>query len=136
MEVTLFADRRRQLTRSGESMFEMMRLAFHYGLHTGRTDVLLRTPARLARFYARSLGFRPIGLPAPAPAGAEPGETRLLIADMAAALREQPRHPMVDFFLSKPVDPELFNRRFRFSPAALKASPLASFLPHPAPALT
>ncbi len=139
MEVGLFADRRRHLSRTTESLLELMRYAFHFGLQQGVSDFVIGVSPGHVRFYERLLGLEPASDARPrgglrAGAGFEP--IMLMRGDLAskighlAADGSEPRspHPALAYFMRHPVAEGELDGRFRFDPARIDASPVGAYL--------
>jgi hypothetical protein len=127
MEVGLFADRRKQLNRTAEALFQLMRYAFYYGLRTKVTDFVIGVHPRHARFYTRAFGFETMGSARTYPA-VNNRPVVLLRGDLETKLKLNPLHPALDYFVRNPVATELFDRRFDFSPHRFAGSDLQRFL--------
>ncbi|MCC7192600.1 MAG: hypothetical protein IT444_07445 [Phycisphaeraceae bacterium] len=127
MEVGLFADRRIELHRTAESLFELMRYAFYYGLRTKVTDFVIGVHPRHARFYTRAFGFEAIGGTRTYPA-VNHRPVVLLRGDLDAKLKLTPLHPALDYFVNNPVPTTLFDERFSFAASALGGSIIEQFL--------
>lgn len=127
MEVGLFADRRKQLNRTAEALFQLMRYAFYYGLRTRVTDFVIGVHPRHARFYTRAFGFEPVGVARTYPA-VNNRPVVLLRGDLETKLQLQPLHPALDYFVRNPVATEIFDRRYGFEPRRLAGSCLEAFL--------
>lgn len=119
MEVALVADRRKQLVRANQSLFQLMRFAFYFGSHQDITDFLVGVPARAAKFYARTFGFELIN------SGTE--SNVLMRANVQCLMDQSPRHPMIEYFLSHRLDADAFSNRFRFEDMQLSETVLAAF---------
>jgi hypothetical protein len=61
MEVGLFGDRRDHLVRSSEGLFDLMRFAFYYGIHSNCDDAVIGIHPRHAPFYQRFFALEAIG---------------------------------------------------------------------------
>lgn len=127
MEVGLFADRRIELHRTAESLFELMRYAFYYGLRTKVTDFVIGVHPRHARFYTRAFGFEPVGGTRTYPA-VNHRPVVLLRGDLDAKLKLTPLHPALDYFVNNPVPTALFDDRFPFAHPDIAGSIVEQFL--------
>ena len=139
MEVGLFADRRRHLSRTTESLLELMRYAFHYGLQQGVSDFVIGVCPGHARFYQRLLGLEPASDArrrggVRAGAGFEPimlmrGDlTRRLTHLSPDGCHSASPHPALAHFMRHPVAEGELDGRFRFDPARIDASPVGAYL--------
>lgn len=126
MEVGLFADRRRQLSRSAEALLQLMRYAFYFGVSQGVTDFVIGVHPRHSRFYIRSFGFEPVGTARTYPA-VNNNPVMLLKGDLHAKLTAR-KHPALEYFMANPVPVELFDERFRFRPEQTADTRLANYL--------
>lgn len=127
MEVGLFADRRIQISRTAEALFQLMRYAFYYALQCEVTDFVIGVHPRHARFYTRAFGFEPMGALKNYPA-VNNRPVVLLRGDLEDKLKLRPLHPALDYFVKNPVTPENFESRYPFPAAELAASDLGRFL--------
>ncbi len=127
LEVGLFADRRRQLARSAEALFQLMRVAFYYGLNQKVTDFVIGVHPRHARFYVRSFGFEAFGQPKVYPA-VNDRPVQLLRGDLELRLSEKPLHPALEYFVANPIDETVFTKRFILQDQSLAETPIEAFL--------
>lgn len=102
MELGLFADRRRRITRCAESLFDLVRYAFHFGRQAGVTDCVMAVHRRQAQFYMRSFGFTILGEPRQY-AALNGRAVILLHGDFAAGAAEEVPHPAMAYFLAHPI---------------------------------
>jgi hypothetical protein len=127
MEVGLFADRRHNLTRTAETLFQLMRFAFHYGVESNVTDFVIGVNPRHARFYERSFGFQVFG-PVHQYAAVNDNPVVLLRGDLEHELKQSSLHPALKFFVDHPVPSDTFEPRVQLSAAMLTGTPIAAFL--------
>ena len=127
IEVGLFADRRRHLARTAESLFQLMRYAYYYGVDRGMTDFVIGVHPRHARFYARSFGFNYVGQEKVYPA-VNHRPVVLLRGNIQANLKLDPLHPALAYFVENSVDTKLFEERFRFESELVSGSLLEQYL--------
>lgn len=127
MEVGLFADRRKQLNRTAEALFQLMRYAFYYGKLTGVTNYVIGVHPRHARFYTRAFGFEPMGSPKSYPA-VNNRPVVLLHGDVRAKLQTTPLHPALDYFVHNPVAESVFTSRYTFPSNEIDGSIISQFL--------
>lgn len=127
VEVGLLADRRHSTRRGARALFDMMRWAAYYTLHTGATDIVIGVHPRHARFYTRCFGFDQFALPALYPMVNDnpvvPLRLPLLEALAAASL---PRG--LAYVRDNPIPAGEFSQRFRFEPGQLQGSMIEGFL--------
>lgn len=138
LEVGLFADRRKKLSRTAESLFQLMRYCFYFGESCGVTDYVIGVHPRHARFYARAFGFEYHGQEKTY-AAVNDHPVVMLYGEIARGLSLRPLHPALDYFVRCPVDPTLFEHRYRFPSEEVAASPVGRFMDdyhrsHPMPA--
>lgn len=126
MEVGLFADRRRKLTRSVEALYELMRYVFHFGCQQQVTDFVIGVHPRHVRFYTRSFGFEQLGPTLSYPA-VNNHAVQLLRGDVQAAISRQPRHPTVQHYLDNPVSEKFYADRFQFTPAQIEGTTIEAY---------
>jgi len=125
-EIGLFADERAWITRSTDSMFELMRFGYSYARYQQADDILIGVHPKHVRFYQRSLDFEPIG------------EERVYaslndhpVVPLRLNLHEYPSSECpprgmryCDFI---PVRPQAFKRRVRLTPERIRNTPLAAY---------
>lgn len=127
MEVGLFADRRKHLSRTAESLFQFMRLAFFFGLSQKITDFVIGVHPRHARFYMRFFGFVQEGEEKLYPA-VNDHPVILLRGNLASEMAKRPLHPALAFFMDNPPEEDLFRNRFRFSPKEIAGTDIEAWL--------
>jgi hypothetical protein len=127
MEVGLFADRRKQLARSAEALFQLMRFAFYHGLNEKVTDFVIGVHPRHARFYVRSFGFEAFGEPKVYPA-VNDRPVQLLRGDLADRLARTPLHPALEYFVSNPIEQKVFSGRLLLRDSVLAGTPIEAYL--------
>src|SRR5690606_13047267 len=112
LEVGLFADRREQVNRSLDSLLELMRYAFYFGVHTNTDDLMIGVHPRHAPFYVRRIGFEVAG-PEKAYATVRDHPAVLLRLDLKDA-QQRARTPRgLRYFLDRPLPPDAFDQRYR-----------------------
>jgi hypothetical protein len=127
MEVGLFADRRKQLSRTAEALFQLMRYAFYYGLRSRITDFVIGVHPRHARFYTRAFGFETLGQAKSYPA-VNNRPVVLLRGDLDSKLKLRPLHPALEYFVANPIDDGQFCQRYNFDPHEIESSSIGAFL--------
>ena len=135
MEVGLFADRRRHLSRTTGSLLQLMRYAFHFGITEGVTDFVIGVCPQHRRFYERFLGLEAIGEPLPRGGPSAAGRdgaacepVLLMRGDIADRLNRRPLHPALAWFMQHPIPADRFELRFRFGAEAIAHTPIAAML--------
>lgn len=127
LEVGMLADRRRNASRGVGALFNMMRWAIHYGLHTGLTDIVIGVHPRHARFYVRCYGFEEF-----APPTSYPVVRNHPVVGLRLRLREQLAKDSLLRGLAdacdNPIPASAFAYRFAFEPRQLRGSRIAGFL--------
>ncbi len=126
VEVGLFADRRKELARNTETLFQLMRFAFYYA-RWNYTDVVIGVHPRHARFYARSIGFDIIGPTRNYPAVNNRPVT-LLRLNIQEKLNLDSPPAGLKYFKNNPVEAEVFQNRCMFLPNRLAGSELGQYL--------
>ena len=97
-----------------ESLYELMRLAFYFGLTQNSTDSVIGVHPRHARFYRRAFGYKQIGKESCYPT-VKNQPVVLLHISLEETLK-LPRTPYVlDYCLKHPVSSDLFDNRFQFN---------------------
>ncbi|MCC5830315.1 MAG: hypothetical protein JJU36_12790 [Phycisphaeraceae bacterium] len=127
MEVGLFADRRRHLSRTTESLFQFMRLAFYFGLSRKITDFVIGVHPRHARFYSRFFGFMQED-DVKSYNAVNDHPVVLLRGNLESEMAKRPLHPALDYFVANPPEKGLFNDRFDFQPTAIAGTPIDGWL--------
>lgn len=137
LEFGLFADRRRDLARTAEAIFELMRFVFFFGVHHEVTDYIMGVHPRHARFYCRTFGFKVIGEPK-SYAAVNNRPVVLMYGDFLNRFEEVRKvHAIYRHFFKNPVDAQTFDQRYRFPAAEISGSRIDRFLhdgKRPAPA--
>ncbi len=129
LEIGLFADRRKHLARSAESLFELMRYAFFFGMHHDVTDFLIGVHPRHTKFYIRAFGFEPVG-DVKEYAAVKNHPVVLMRGEVAKGLARTNLAPAVKYAFENPVPAETYEHRFRLRPEAIAGSPVMAFLNH------
>lgn len=127
IEIGLFADRRKDIDRTFYAMLELMRYTYWFGRYLGATDYLCGIPPRRARLYRRAFGFEPIG-EEKIYSTVDGNPVRMLRVRADYILAHHAQHRGLDYFITRPVAFEEFDRRFRFEPDALERSPIPRYL--------
>jgi len=129
LEVGLYADRRQHLSRSVDTLLELMRFAFYFAINMKCTDFVIGVHPRHARLYARAFGFENYGQPRTYPA-VNHRPVVLLRGDIQLRLSQQKIHPALEFFAKNPVPQSLFAQPFAFEPDQIAGSVIETFLQH------
>lgn len=127
LEVGMLADRRQSDARGIGALFNMMRWAIHYGLHTGVTDIVIGVHPRHAQFYVRCYGFEEY---------APPTSYALVKNNPVVLLRLALRETLAKDLLPRgladasanPIPASAFANRFAFRPEQLRGSRIAGLL--------
>ncbi len=126
-EAGLFADRRAKLTRSADSLFELMRYVVFFSMHGGADDLMIGVHPRHAPFYSRFLGFEVCG-EEKRYSIVNDNPVVLMKMDLAARFSETPRRRGIAFFEQHALGPDAFAQRYRFPGDELEASDIGEFL--------
>lgn len=127
MEVGLFADRRKHLSRTAESLFQFMRLAFFFGISEKITDFIIGVHPRHVGFYVRFFGFVREEEEKLYPA-VNDRPVALLRLNIASQMASRPLHKVLAFFVDNPADSELFQSRFTFSNEDIRGTAIEAWL--------
>ena len=127
MEVGLFADRRDQITRSIEALFDLMRHVFYFAIFMGVDDALIGVHPHHAPFYIRALAFEKIGT-VRTYAMVKDHPVVLLRFDIQKNRRLDPLPKGLEYFVQNAAETRLFDQRYRFNDRELEASPIGRFL--------
>ena len=125
MEVGLFGDRRDHLTRSSVGLFELMRFAFFYGVHTNCDDALIGIHPRHAPFYKRYIGLEQMADLRTHPA-VKDNPVVLMRMDFRAKRTSMPKG--LAYFVNNELPEKVFASRFKFDEASLADSTLSRYL--------
>jgi hypothetical protein len=125
MEVGLFGDRRDHLTRSSVGLFELMRFAFFYAVHTKCDDALIGIHPRHAPFYQRYIGLEPMADLRTHPA-VKDHPVVLMRMDFRAKRERMPKG--LAYFVNNELPEKVFASRFTFDEASLNDSTLTRYL--------
>jgi len=134
VEIGLFADRRTELRRSFAVVLDLMRYVTYYGLRLGNTDGIVGVHPRHAKFYCHFFSFEVVGDERTYPT-VQDNPVVLLRLDWKRKCAEVPAPKGMEYFLSNPLGPEVFEQRFRFEPKEISGSIIERFLNHRASAL-
>lgn len=120
-EVGMLANRRDCPTYRPHELFELMRLGYHYGAWSGRTDLIIGVHPHHAAFYRRLIGFRTAG-PERTYGMVREHPVVLLRLDVqeAASARRPPRG--LRYFHQHPVPDRCYDERFTFDPQTIHRS--------------
>ncbi len=103
-----------------ESLYELMRLAFYFGLTRNSTDFVIGVHPRHAAFYRRAFGFIQVGHEARPYSTVKNQPVVLLHGSLEKSLKMTRTPYVLDYCLHHPVQLDAFGNRFRFNrnPAA------------------
>lgn len=127
IEVGYFADRRDELGRTTEALFQLMRYAYYYGVFNGATDFVVAVFPRHVKFYTRALGFEVAG-PAKHYPAVKNQTVVLLRLDVQARLENPPLPVGLEYFSNNLIPKDSFDGRFDFAADRIAGSPLQSYL--------
>jgi hypothetical protein len=125
MEVGLFGDRRDHLVRSSEGLFDLMRFAFYYGVHTGCDDAIIGIHPRHAPFYQRFFALEQIGA-ARSYATVKNNPVVLLRLDFRAKRDALPKG--LAFFSNNQIPDTVFKARYQFDAESMTGSTLERYM--------
>lgn len=111
---TFDANEAQKSRRVKESLFELMRWAFHFGRVNDCEDFVIGVHPRHARFYARAFGFRQIGDLRTYPK-VKNKPVVLLHGSVSASIAMPTIPPALQYCLDNPLSEKAFASRFRFS---------------------
>ncbi|MEX2545881.1 MAG: hypothetical protein WD316_12205 [Phycisphaeraceae bacterium] len=123
----LFADRRARLTRSADSLFDLMRFVVLFAYCFGADDLMIGVHPRHAPFYRRFLGFEVAG-PEKSYSVVNDNPVVLMEMNLAARFADEPRRRGIAYFEQHPLTADDFAQRYTFPPAEVEASALGEFL--------
>jgi hypothetical protein len=129
MEVGLLADRREQVSRSVESLFELMRFAFYFAVEMSANDVVIGIHPRHAPFYMRLFAFEQIGGLKSYPT-VKDRPVVLLKADIQRVLALNPLPKGLAYLVQHPLSGAAFKQRYLFNEPAVPLSVIGQFLSH------
>jgi len=129
MEVGLFGDRRDHLIRSADSLFDLMRFAYYYGIHSNCDDAIIGIHPRHAPFYQRFFALEPIGAVRDY-ATVKNNPVVLLRLNFRAKRDSMPKG--LSFFSNNQIPASVFESRYKFEPASLVDSTLERYMAHKA----
>jgi hypothetical protein len=127
VEVGLFADRRETNDFSAAGMFELMRYAFYYAVHSSADDIVIGVHPRHAAFYRRLFAFERFGDICNYPT-VNNNPVVLLRLDIVRKIKLSPLPKGLGYFHDHPVSAEAYAQRFRFDPETVRTSPLDGLL--------
>lgn len=109
-EVGLLADRRENISRSANALFDLMRWAFFFAMHHEGTDIIIGVHPHHAAFYRRCLGFEIFAEESVHP-GVKDHPVVPLRLDMRAKIQRPPLPRGLTYFLANPVEARTFEGR-------------------------
>jgi hypothetical protein len=127
MEVGLFADRRDNLARSSESLLQLMRYVWHWGMHIGVTDFIIGIHPRHAKYYSRAFGFEQFADPK-AYAAVNDRPVVLLRGEPEIQLNRDRIPRGLQYFSANPIDLKQFDSRYLFNPIETANSVIGRYL--------
>ena len=127
MEVGLLADRREQVSRSVESLFELMRFAFYFAVDISAHDVVIGVHPRHAPFYMRLFAFEQIGALKSYPT-VKDRPVVLLKFDMQRLPAMNPLPKGLTYLVQHPLSAAAFKQRYLFDEPAVPLSVIGQFL--------
>lgn len=127
MEIGMFADRREQMNRSADGLFELMRFAFYFSMHMRIDNAIIGVHPRHAPFYMRLLGFQRLGAVRSYPTVKDRAVV-LLGVNVKQAIAMDPLPRGVRHFIASPLRPDVFSGRFRFDDPRMSESRIGRFL--------
>jgi hypothetical protein len=127
LEVGMLADRRESASRGVGALFDMMRWAIHYGLHTDLTDIVIGVHPRHAQFYMRCYGFEQFAPPTTYPMVRDNPVVPLRLRLREGLAKDKLPRGLADA-RDNPVPASNFAHRFAFAPQQLRGSLIAGFL--------
>ena len=127
IEVGLFADRRDELGRTTEALFQLMRYAYYYGIFNNATDFVVAVFPRHVKFYTRAIGFEVCG-PAKSYPVVKSQTVVLLRLDVQAKLKADPLPVGLEYFSNNLIPKDSFDLKFGFAADQIAGSPLESYL--------
>ncbi len=127
MEIGLFADRREQLTRSLDALFQMMRYIFWIGLGTGHDFAVIGVNPRHVAFYTKYFDFDLFGQETVYPTVRNHPVVPLYL-DWKARMTAEPLPKGLAFLRANPLPEGFMDQRFDFAPDTVARSVLGAFL--------
>ena len=126
-EAGLFADRRAKLTRSADSLFDLMRYVVLFVKHQNADELMIGVHPRHAPFYRRFLGFEICGEEKNYSV-VNDNPVVLMSMDLAARFSETPRRRGIAYFEQHALTADDFAPRYRFPHDEVDASDIGDFL--------
>lgn len=127
IEVSLFGDRRNEMSRTTDSLLWLMRLVWSWGRIQKADDFLIAVAPSLRKYYQNGFGFKAIGDPRPyAAVGGRLAQ--LMRCDVVHWRKEKVIPPAVQFLSSHPADEATFKDRYLFPSREVSQSPISEFL--------
>ncbi len=126
-EVSLFGDRRREMSRTTDSLLWLMRLIWSWGRLHDASDFVIGVAPSVRRFYEKGFGFTCVGEPQPYGA-VNDRPTQLMRCDINHWRVATAAPPAVQFLASHPAEPSVFNDRYLFPVQEVSQSPISDYL--------
>lgn len=127
IEVSLFGDRRREMSRTTDSLLWLMRLIWSWGRIQEADDFLIAVTPKRRKYYQNGFGFEPIGEPR-AYVAVGGRLAQLMRCDVIHWRGQKVLPPAVQFLVSQPANEETFKDRYLFPSQEVSQSPLSAFL--------
>lgn len=127
VEVGLLADRRSSFQRGARELFDMMRWAAYYTLHTHATDIVIGVHPHHERFYMHCFGFGRFAPPTLYPLVKDNPVVPLRLP-LREALAETSLPRGLAYVRNNSIPASEFSQRFMFEPEQLRGSIIESFL--------
>ena len=128
MQIGLFADRRQLLARYETALLDQMRMAYHFALHEGVTDVVVAVNPEHAPFYCRAFAMDYVGV-----TRCYPRLNHVPVVLLHSRLEKEPRNnhmltPAIAYFRDHPIDASFYASRFDFNERHIAGSPLEKYV--------
>ena len=131
MQAGLFADRRQLITRYESALFDQMRMAYHFALHEGVTDIVIAVNPEHGPFYCRAFAMEYVGV-----TRCDPRLNHIPVVLLHSRLdgggdgdsSDGPATPAIRYFRNNPIEASFYAGRFDFAARSLAGSPLERYV--------
>lgn len=127
IEVSLFGDRRREMSRTTDSLLWLMRLIWSWGRLHNVDDFLIAINPKFRRYYRKGFGFSPVGEPR-AYEGVDGQIAQLMRCDVRHYAKMETRPHAIQFMADNTADEDTFANRYTFPKSEVMNSPIGDYL--------
>lgn len=113
IEIGMLAE---EVGHENNSVFDLMRWGFWWGVACGCTDVVCGIPPARARLYGKLMGFQQVGRSRPYGGGEE---IALMCANIKTSVENNANLKAMKYFVDNPIEKSRYDGRFEFADAVI-----------------